>query len=153
VLSPNPWRSLVGTTGFEPATSASRTQRSTRLSHVPSPNPHISRIACCDRGYGRPSGRPRVSDPATYCFSTPRILPPAVDLWHAHLHGLATPTREICGLTRKYSYQKCLALSSHKRIALKREGVKARKARRGSYGLSVNRSPEFFRELFVKMNS
>ena len=103
---------MVGTTGFEPATSASRTQRSTRLSHVPSPNPHISRIACCDRGYGRPSGRPRVSDPATYCFSTPRILPPAVDLWHAHPHGLATPTREICGLTRKYSYQKCLALSS-----------------------------------------
>ena len=25
----------IGTTGFEPATSASRTQRSTRLSHVP----------------------------------------------------------------------------------------------------------------------
>ena len=26
---------MVGTTGFEPATSASRTQRSTKLSHVP----------------------------------------------------------------------------------------------------------------------
>jgi hypothetical protein len=33
--SPEELKSLVGTTGFEPATSASRTQRSTRLSHVP----------------------------------------------------------------------------------------------------------------------
>ncbi len=57
-------------------------------------SPHVSRIACCDRGYGRPSGRPRVSDPATYCSSTPRIQPPAVARWHAHLHGLATPIRE-----------------------------------------------------------
>jgi hypothetical protein len=61
-------------------------------------SPHISRIACCDSGYGRPSGRPRVSDPATYCSSTPRIQPPAVDRWHVHLHRLATPSRETCGL-------------------------------------------------------
>ena len=30
--------SLVGITGFEPATSASRTQRSTKLSHIPKQN-------------------------------------------------------------------------------------------------------------------
>jgi len=29
-------------------------------------NPHYARTACCDRGYGRPSGRPRVSYLATY---------------------------------------------------------------------------------------
>jgi hypothetical protein len=28
--------------------------------------PHYARDACCDRGYGRPSGRPRVSKLATY---------------------------------------------------------------------------------------
>ena len=61
-------------------------------------SPDISRIACCDRGYGRPSGRPRVSDPATYCSSTPRIQSPAVARWHTLLHGLATPIREISGL-------------------------------------------------------
>lgn len=33
---------MVGTTGFEPATSASRTQRSPRLSHVPTPKKHIT---------------------------------------------------------------------------------------------------------------
>jgi hypothetical protein len=27
----------------------------------------------CDRGYGRPSGRPQVSGPATYHSGTPRI--------------------------------------------------------------------------------
>src|SRR5207244_11071296 len=32
-------RDLVGTAGFEPATSASRTLRSTKLSHVPNPVP------------------------------------------------------------------------------------------------------------------
>ena len=36
--------------------------------------------------------------PATYFSSTPRMQPPAVSRWHAHLHGLATPIREICGL-------------------------------------------------------
>jgi hypothetical protein len=63
-----------------------------RLSHDHSPgrrydkknsfgvSPDISRIACCDLGYDRPSGRPRVSDPATYCSSTPRIQPPVVAL-------------------------------------------------------------------------
>src|SRR5512139_747669 len=29
-------------------------------------SPHYARATCCDRGYGRPSGRPRVSDLATY---------------------------------------------------------------------------------------
>ena len=108
-------KSLVGTTGFEPATSASRTQRSTRLSHVPTLNPHIARVTCCDRGYGRPSGRPQVSDPATYCSSTPRIQPPAVVRWHAHLHGLATPSREICGFAKCHSYQKLRGLSSRRK--------------------------------------
>jgi hypothetical protein len=55
-------------------------------------------MACCDRGYDRPSGRPRVSDPATYCSSTPRIQPPAVARWHNLLHGLATTIHEITGL-------------------------------------------------------
>jgi hypothetical protein len=61
-------------------------------------NPDVSRIACCDRGYDRPSGRPRVSDPATYRSDTPRIQPPAVNRWHGHLHGLATPICETSGL-------------------------------------------------------
>ena len=60
-------------------------------------SPDISRIACSDRGYDRPSGRPRVSDPATYCSSTPRNQHPAVAQWHTHLHGLATKIREISG--------------------------------------------------------
>jgi len=62
------------------------------------PGPDISRIAYCDRGYDRPSGRPRVSDPATYCSSTPRIQSPAVTRWHSHLQGLGTPIHEISGL-------------------------------------------------------
>ena len=33
---------LVGTGGFEPLTSATRTQRSTRLNYVPSDNEYIS---------------------------------------------------------------------------------------------------------------
>jgi hypothetical protein len=61
-------------------------------------SPDISRIAYCDRGYERPSGRPRVSDPATYYSSTPRIQSPAVSLWDTLLHGLATPIRETSGL-------------------------------------------------------
>ena len=40
----------------------------------------------------------RVSDPATYCSSTPRIQPPAVARWHTLLHSLATEIREISGL-------------------------------------------------------
>ena len=36
------------------------------------PSPDISRIACSNRGYGRPSGRPRVSAPATYRSGTPQ---------------------------------------------------------------------------------
>jgi hypothetical protein len=63
-------------------------------------SPDISRIACCDRGYDCPSGRPLVSNPATYCSSTPRVRPPAVTRWHIHLRGLATPIREISGLGR-----------------------------------------------------
>jgi len=65
------------------------------------PSPNISRIVCCDRGYGRPSGRPRVSDPATYCSSTPQVQLPAFSLWHSHLHGLATTIHEISGLAGK----------------------------------------------------
>ena len=61
-------------------------------------SPDVSRITCCDRVYERPSGRPRVSDPATYCASTPRIQPPAVARWHALLHGLTTAIRETSGL-------------------------------------------------------
>jgi len=61
-------------------------------------SPDIARIACCDRGYGRPSGRPRMSDPATYCSSTTRIQPPAVARLHTLLHGLATKIRETSGL-------------------------------------------------------
>jgi hypothetical protein len=60
--------------------------------------PDVSLIACYDRGYGRPSGRPRVLDPATYCSRTPRIQPPAVARWHTHLHGLATVISETSGL-------------------------------------------------------
>ena len=63
-------------------------------------SPDISRVACCDRGYGRPSGRPRVSDPATYRSGTPRIQLPAVARWHAHLRGLATAIHKISGLIR-----------------------------------------------------
>jgi hypothetical protein len=55
-------------------------------------------MAYYDHGYGCPSVRPRVSDPATYCSSTPRIQLPAVARWHTHLHGLETPIHEICGL-------------------------------------------------------
>ena len=51
----------------------------------------------CDRGYGHPSGRARVSHPATYCSSTPRIRFPAVARWHAHLYGLATQNHERSG--------------------------------------------------------
>jgi hypothetical protein len=63
-------------------------------------NPNISRIVYCDHGYGRPSGRPRVSDPATYCLSTPRIQPPAVARWHSHLRGLATTIHKTSEFTR-----------------------------------------------------
>ena len=75
-------------------------------------NPDISRIACSDRGYGRPSGRPRVADPATYCSSTPRIQPPAVARWHTLFHGLATGIHEISGLT--HSLQILLQKSHNK---------------------------------------
>ena len=52
----------------------------------------------CDNGYGCPSVRPRVSDPATYCASTPRVQLPAVARWHTHLGCLMTPIHEISGL-------------------------------------------------------
>ena len=39
-----------------------------------------------------------MSDPATYCASTPRIQLPAVAQWHSHLHGLATAIHETSGL-------------------------------------------------------
>jgi hypothetical protein len=70
-----------------------------KRSHLPTEaSPDISQIACCDRGYDRSSGRPRVSDPATYCSSTPRIQPSAVARWYTLLHGLPTAIREISGL-------------------------------------------------------
>jgi hypothetical protein len=62
------------------------------------PSPDISRITCCGRGYERPSERPRMSDPATYCSSTPRIQPPAVARWHTLIHGLGTAIHETSGL-------------------------------------------------------
>ena len=62
------------------------------------PSPDISRITCCDRGYERPSERPRMSDPAAYRLGTPRIQTPADARWHAHLCGLATAIHETSGL-------------------------------------------------------
>jgi len=67
-------------------------------------SPDISRIACCDRGYDRPSGRPRVSNPATYRSGTPRVQRPVIARWHGRLHGLATSIREISGLEFILSY-------------------------------------------------
>jgi len=61
-------------------------------------SPDISWITCCDHRYGRPSGRPRVSAPATYRSGTPRNQHPAVARWHAHLCGLATAIHEMSGL-------------------------------------------------------
>jgi hypothetical protein len=55
-------------------------------------------MACCDHGYGRFSGRPRVSAPATYRPGTPRNQHPAIARWHAHLRGLATSIHETSGL-------------------------------------------------------
>jgi len=55
-------------------------------------------MAYYDRGYRRAPVRPRVSDPATYYSSTPRLQPPAVARWHTHLRGLETSLHEICGL-------------------------------------------------------
>jgi len=52
----------------------------------------------CDHGYGRPSWLPRVSPPATYCSSAPRVRVPAVVRLHAHLHGLVTAIHEMSGL-------------------------------------------------------
>ena len=37
---------LVGATGFEPATSSSRTKRATKLRHAPIPNPRGTRSVC-----------------------------------------------------------------------------------------------------------
>jgi len=56
-------------------------------------SPHDARTTCCDRGYGRPSGRPRVSDLATYGTSTPQLRAPVVARSHDHLHDLATASR------------------------------------------------------------
>jgi hypothetical protein len=55
-------------------------------------------MAYCDHGYGCPSAGPRVSDPVTYCSSTPRVQLPVVARWHTHPRCLATPIHEICGL-------------------------------------------------------
>jgi hypothetical protein len=59
----------------------------------------------CDRGYDRPPGRPRVSDPATYCSSTPRVQPPAVGRWHSLLHGLPTAIHETSGLDISFNIE------------------------------------------------
>jgi len=61
-------------------------------------SPDISWMVYCDRGYGHPSGRARISHPATYCSSTPRMQNPALARSHAHLHGLVTSIHEIAGL-------------------------------------------------------
>ena len=57
---------------------------------------------CAERSerelYRPPSGRPRVSTPATYRSGTPRGQHPVIALWHAHLRGLATVMHEIYGL-------------------------------------------------------
>ena len=62
------------------------------------PSPDISRITCCGRGYERPSERPRMSDPATYCSSTTRIQSPAIARWDNDLHRLTTPIHKTSGL-------------------------------------------------------
>ena len=54
-------------------------------------------MTCCDYGYGRPSWRPRVLDPAKYRSGTVRNQHPAVARWHAHLCGLATAIHVISG--------------------------------------------------------
>ena len=63
-----------------------------------SSSPDISRMTCCDHGYGRPSWRPRVSTPATYRSGTSRNQHSAVARWHIHLRGLATAIHETSGL-------------------------------------------------------
>ena len=60
-------------------------------------------MTCCDRGYGHPSGRPRVSHPATYRSGAPRVQHPAVARWHSHLHGLTTAIDETSGLVERRS--------------------------------------------------
>ena len=49
---------IVVTTKIEAPELRAVPKRSVRQFRPSSPN--ISRIACCDRGYDRPSGRPRV---------------------------------------------------------------------------------------------
>jgi len=77
-------------------------QNKFRFEHILRPskfiNPDVSLMAYCDHGYGRPSGRPRVSNPATYRSGTPRIRHPAVAQWHRHLRGLVTAIHETSGL-------------------------------------------------------
>jgi hypothetical protein len=51
-------------------------------------------MAYCDHGYDRPSGRPRLSNPATYRSGTSRIQHPVVARWHPHFHGLVTAIHE-----------------------------------------------------------
>ena len=66
-------------------------------------------ITCCDCGYGRPSGRPRVSQRRTVQVrlrSNTLWLPGTRRkrlrcAWHAHLHGLATVIHETSGLRLK----------------------------------------------------
>jgi hypothetical protein len=60
--------------------------------------PDVSSTTNCDHGYGRPSGRPGLSAPATYHSGTPRDQHPAVTRLHAHLRGLVTVVDETSGL-------------------------------------------------------
>jgi len=55
-------------------------------------------MAYCDREYDRPSGRPRVLNPATYRSGTPRVQYPAISRYYGHLHGLVTAIHETSGL-------------------------------------------------------
>src|SRR5512139_492695 len=73
------------------------------------PSRHYARTTCCDRGYGGPSGRPRVppvpslsrgachGEPCDVPASTPQVQVPRyrgmVARWHSHIHDLATASR------------------------------------------------------------
>jgi hypothetical protein len=78
-------------------------------------SPDVSRIVCCDRGYDRPSGRPRVflrraqdrlilrRTDQVRLGSNPLRLPGTRRkrlrcAWHTLLHGLVTAIRETSGL-------------------------------------------------------
>jgi hypothetical protein len=53
------------------------------------PSPHYARTTCYDRGYGRPSGCPRMSNLATYCQVRLRSEP----LWLPAVTTISTISR------------------------------------------------------------